>query len=300
MSPTAKTPAFRTGTIAIVGRPNVGKSTLLNKLVGAHVTITSRKAQTTRHRIHGIYTDARSQFVFVDTPGFQQQHRDALHRVMNRTVGQVAAEVDVIVFVAEARDADERDQPVLDLLPKGVPVILVLNKIDRIKDKGKFAQVLLDWNAKRDFAAIVPVSAEKGTQVKALLEEVRKHLPEAPPMFEPDEMTDRSERFMAAELVRERLFRLLGEELPYASAVVVEDFKMEGQMRRISATIYVEKPNQKGIVIGEKGAMLKRIGTEARHAMEALFGGKVHLELWVRVKGGWADSEKMLKQFGYE
>ena len=292
--------AFRTGTVAIVGRPNVGKSTLTNKLVGAHVAITSRKAQTTRHRIHGLLTDEKTQFIFVDTPGFQTRHTNALNRVMNRTVQQVLAEVDVIVLVVEAWAADERDEPVLGLLPQGVPVVLALNKVDRIKDKGKFAQVLVHWASRWDFAALVPVSAEKGTQLKALLEEIRKLLPEAPAVYEPEEVTDRSERFLAAELVRERIFRLLGDELPYSTAVVIEQFVQEGELRRIAATIFVDRDSHKAIVIGEKGAALKRIGTEARHAMEALFGGKVHLELWVRVKGGWADNEAMLRQLGYE
>ncbi len=292
-------PAFRTGTVAIVGRPNVGKSTLLNSLVGAHVAITSRKAQTTRHRILGIRTDKHAQFLFVDTPGFQTLHDHALHRVMNRTVGQVAGEVDVVVLVVEANGWDERDDPVLALLPPKVPVVLALNKVDRVRDKARLARVLADCSAKRDFAALVPVSAEKGTQLKALLGEIARRLPEAPPAYPAEELTDRPERFLAGELVRERLFRLLGDELPYSSAVVVEDFRVEGRLRRISATIYVDRPGHKAIVIGEKGATLKRIGTEARVAMEALFGGKVHLELWVKVKGGWADNEAQLRQFGY-
>jgi GTP-binding protein Era len=292
--------AFRTGTVAIVGRPNVGKSTLLNRLVGAHVAITSRKAQTTRHRILGILTDERSQFIFVDTPGYQTEHLNALNRVLNRAAGQVVSEVDVVVLVVEAWAADERDDPLLALLPPGVPVILALNKADRIRDRARFAQVLASWAARRDFAALVPVSAEKGTQVKALLEEIRKRLPEGPPAYGPDDFTDRSERFLAGELVRERVFRLLGEELPYAVAVQVESFATEGNLRRIQATLYVDKPGQKAIVIGEKGATLKRIGTEARHAMEALFGGRVHLELWVRVKRGWADDAAAVRRFGYE
>ena len=291
--------AFRAGTVAIVGRPNVGKSTLLNKLVGAHVAITSRKAQTTRHRILGIHTDKRSQFVFVDTPGYQTRHQNALNRAMNRTVGQVASEVDAIVFVVDAAGWDERDDPVLALLPKGVPVVLALNKVDRVRDKGEVVKALEACAKRHPFAALVPVSATKGTQLRALLDEVRRHLPEGPPAYEADEITDRPERFLAAELVRERIFRLLGDELPYSVAVVVEDFKVEGRLRRIHATIYVDRPGHKAIVIGEKGATLKRIGTEARHAMEALFDGKVHLELWVKVKSGWADNEIALRQLGY-
>ena len=290
---------FRTGTVAIVGRPNVGKSTLLNELVGAHVAITSRKAQTTRHRILGIRTDERAQYIFVDTPGYQTQHSSALNRVMNRTVGQVAGEVDVIVFVIDASGWDERDDPVLALLPPKVPVILALNKVDRIGDKARVAATLTDVVRRRDFAALVPVSATKGTQLRALLGEIRKRLPEQAAIYGTDDITDRPERFLAAELVRERIFRLLGDELPYSIAVEVEKFEAEGNLRRIFAAIYVDRPGHKGIVIGEKGAMLKRIGTEARHAMEALFGSRVYLELHVKVKSGWADNELALKQLGY-
>ena len=290
---------FRTGTVAIVGRPNVGKSTLLNKIVGAHVAITSRKAQTTRHRIQGIFTDRDAQYIFVDTPGYQTQHLSALNRTMNRTVGQVAAEVDVVAMVIDAHGWDDRDDPVLALIPPKSPVVLALNKVDKVTDKAKVAATLLAANEKRDFAALVPVSASKGTQLKALLAELRKHLPEQPPIYNEDEITDRPERFLAAELVRERIFRLLGDELPYSIAVAIEQFEVQGSLRRIAATIYVDKQSHKGIVIGEKGATLKRIGTEARHAMEELFGSRVHLELWVRVKSGWADSDAMLKALGY-
>jgi GTP-binding protein Era len=290
---------YRTGTVAIVGRPNVGKSTLLNRIVGAHVAITSRKAQTTRHRILGIFTDSRAQYIFVDTPGYQTQHQNALNREMNRTVGRVAAEVDVVVLVIEARGWDERDDPVLALLPRGVPVILALNKVDRMAEKAKVAETLLAASKRHDFAALVPISAEKGTQVRALLDEVRKHLPEQPAIYGEDEITDRPERFLAAELIRERIFRLLGDELPYSTAVTVDQFVVEGNLRRIAASIYVDRPGHKAIVIGEKGATLKRIGTEARHAMEALFGSKVFLETHVKVKSGWADSDAALKQLGY-
>ncbi len=291
---------FRTGTVAIIGRPNVGKSTLLNHLIGAHVAITSRKAQTTRHRIQGIYTDASAQYIFVDTPGFQTQHVNALNREMNRTVGQVANEVDVVVFVIEANNWDPRDEPLLKLIPSKVPVILALNKVDKVKAKEQIARTLVEANAKRDFAALVPVSASKGTQLKALLYEIRKRLPQREAIYQPDEITDRPEKFLAAELVRERIFRLLGDELPYSTAVDIEKFEIEGSLRRIAATIYVDKTSHKGIVIGEKGATLKRIGTEARHAMQELFGSRVHLELWVRVKSGWADSEISLRQLGYK
>ena len=290
---------FRTGTVAIVGRPNVGKSTLLNHLVGAHVAITSRKPQTTRHRLLGIHTDRDTQILFVDTPGFQTRHANALNRTMNRTVGQVAREVDAVLLVIDVHGWDERDTPVLELLPPKVPVVLALNKIDKNRDRAKVAATLIDASKRRDFAALVPVSASKGTQLRALVAELRKLLPAAPPIYEPDEITDRPERFLAAELVRERIFRLLGDELPYAIAVDVEKFEIEGNLRRIAATIYVDRPGHKAIVIGEKGATIKRIGTEARHAMEALFGSKVFLETHVRVKSGWADSDAALKLLGY-
>jgi GTP-binding protein Era len=292
-------PRFHTGTVAIVGRPNVGKSTMLNALVGAHVAITSRKPQTTRHRLLGIHTDSRSQVMFVDTPGFQTQHRNELNRTMNRTVAQVAAEVDAIVMVIDASGWDERDDPVASLLSPKIPAILALNKVDRIKDKAVIARTLTDVSKRRDWAALVPISASKGTQLKALLYEIRKLLPEGPPVYGEDEITDRPERFLAAELVRERIFRLLGDELPYSIAVDIEQFAIEGRLRRISASIYVDRPGHKAIVIGEKGATLKRIGTEARHAMEGLFGGKVHLELWVKVKSGWADNDAALRLLGY-
>ena len=291
--------AYRTGTVAIVGRPNVGKSTLLNHLVGAHVAITSRKPQTTRHRLLGIRTDERSQILFVDTPGFQTRHANALNRTMNRTVSQVAGEVDAILFVVDAHGWDERDDPVLALLPPKARVVLALNKVDKVRDRSVVAATLIAAAAKRDFEALVPVSAAKGTQLSALLGELRKLLPEAPPMHEPDEITDRPERFLAAELVRERIFRLLGDELPYSIAVDIEGFEVEGNLRRIAAVIYVDKPGHKAIVIGEKGATIKRIGTEARHAMEALFGSKVFLETHVRVKSGWADNEAALRLLGY-
>lgn len=289
----------RAGTVAIVGRPNVGKSTLLNRLVGAHVSITSRKAQTTRHRILGIRNDPDAQLVFVDTPGFQKRFDNALNRAMNKSVTGTLASVDAIVLVVEAWDWDERDDPVLALLPPGVPVVLALNKVDRVKDRGKLARLLAACAAKRDFAALVPVSAEKGTQVDALAAEVAKLLPEAEPIYGPEDITDRSERFLAAELVREKLFRLLGDELPYTSAVVIDSFEQEGDLRRIQATIFVDREGHKGIVIGEKGATLRRIGTEARLAMQELFGAKVFLELWVKVKSGWADNEAIVREWGH-
>jgi GTP-binding protein Era len=218
---------------------------------------------------------------------------------MNRAVSQALGEVDVVVFVIDSAGWDDRDAPLLELLPKKTPVILALNKLDKLKDRTTLVAKLDMTSKLRQFEALVPISATKGTQLRALLDEIRRQLPEAPAIYGEDDVTDRPERFLAAELVRERIFRLLGDELPYATAVVVENFAVEGRLRRISATIYVDKPGHKGIVIGEKGATLKRIGTEARHAMEALFDGKVHLELWVKVKGGWADNDVALRQLGY-
>jgi GTP-binding protein Era len=293
-------PDFRTGYIAIIGRPNVGKSTLTNHIVGAKVSITSRKAQTTRHRIHGIYTDADAQYIFVDTPGFQTQYDSALNRGMNKTVVDALHSTDVVLFVIEGTRFDSRDQKVVDLLPKDIPVILVLNKQDLVKDKDSLLPFMAEMNEIFPFAAIVPISARNGEQVPRLLTTIRSYLPVAEAMFDEDDITDKSERFLAAEIVREKVFRLSGEEVPYSASVMIEKFEQEGEMRRVFATILVDKENQKAIIIGHQGSKLKEIGTSARLDMERLFGGKVYLELWVKVKGGWADSERILKQLGYD
>ena len=293
-------PDFRTGYIAIIGRPNVGKSTLTNHIVGAKVSITSRKAQTTRHRIHGIYTDPDAQYIFVDTPGFQTQYDSALNRGMNKTVVDALHSTDVVLFVIEGTRFDSRDQKVVDLLPKDIPVILVLNKQDLVKDKDSLLPFMAEMNEIFAFAAIVPISARNGEQVPRLLTTIRGYLPVAEPMFDEDDITDKSERFLAAEIVREKVFRLSGEEVPYSASVMIEKFEQEGEFRRVFATILVDKDNQKAIIIGHQGSKLKEIGTSARLDMERLFGGKVYLELWVKVKGGWADSERILKQLGYD
>jgi GTPase len=291
---------YKCGTIAIVGRPNVGKSTLLNHLVGQKISITSRKAQTTRHRITGIHTTPKAQFVFVDTPGFQTRHSNALNQTMNRSVVQSLAQTDVVLFVIEALKYDAADAQVLALLPANRPVLLVINKIDREKDKNALLPFIQSMAVEFPFAAVVPVSARHSSQLDVLLQAIAEHLPEAPAMYGEDEITDRNERFLASEFVREKLFRLLGEELPYSTSVEIEKFEVEGNLRRIFASILVEKDNQKAIVIGEKGAKLKLIGTDARLDMEKLFGGKVYLELHVKVKSGWADDERTLKRLGYE
>ena len=291
---------FRCGYIAIVGRPNVGKSTLMNVLIGAKVSITSRKAQTTRHRITGIQTRDDAQFIYVDTPGFQTRHANALNKTLNKTVSNTLTSSDVILFLVEAGTFGPADQQVLDLLPKNVPVVLVINKSDRMKDKAVLMPFAQKIAALRDFAAIVPVSAKLRFQVDALEREIRNHLPENPPIFGPDDITDRSEKFLAAEIVREKVFRLLGDELPYTSTVLVEQFQQEGNLRRIFCAILVERDTHKSMIIGNKGARLKEISTQSRLDMEKLFGGPVYLEIWVKVKSGWADNEAGLRAYGYE
>ena len=291
--------AYRCGTVALVGRPNVGKSTLLNALVGQKLSITSRKPQTTRHRIRGVLTTPAAQFVFVDTPGFQTRHRGALNRLMNRGVRGALEEVDVAVLVAEAGRFGAEDRAVLKLVPASVRLFLVPNKIDRI-DRDALVPWLRKVAAEADFAEIVPVSAQKGKGLDELLRALGRYLPEQPPLYGEDDLTDRDERFFAAELVREKLFRLLGEELPYGASVAIEKFEELGNLRRIHAAIVVDKDSHKAMVIGAKGEKLKEIGSAARADMEKLFGGKVYLEVWVKVRRGWADSESALKSLGYD
>lgn len=290
----------RCGFVAIVGKPNVGKSTLLNALVGQKVSITSRKAQTTRHRITGLRTVGATQFVFVDTPGFQTRHGNALNRSLNKTVLGAVSDVDVIVFVVEAGNFNLADAKVLDLLPKNIPVILVANKLDMVHRRSELAPWLRSMQERHPFAEFVPMSAKNAKDVQRFYAIVEKYLPEQPWMYDADELTDRSERFMAAEMVREKLFRLTGDELPYTSTVVIDKFEEEGRLRRIAATIVVEREGHKGMVIGEKGEKLKRIGTEARQELEKLWDCKVFLELWVKVRSGWADDEARVRSFGYE
>jgi GTP-binding protein Era len=299
-SPSAASADFRCGYIAIVGRPNVGKSTLMNMLIGAKISITSRKAQTTRHRITGIQTTEQAQFIYVDTPGFQTKHANALNKTLNKTVANTLTSADVILFVVEAGSFGNADQQVLDLIPEKVPCILVINKADRVKDKAALMPFAQSTAARRDFAAVVPVSAKQRFQLDDLQNEIQKHLPQNPPAFAEDDLTDRSEKFLAAEIVREKIFRLAGDELPYTSTVVIEKFEQEGNLRRVFAAILVERDSHKAMVIGQKGAKLKEISTQARLDMEKLFGGPVYLEVWVKVKSGWADNEAGLRAYGYE
>ena len=297
-----KTP-FRAGYLAIIGCPNVGKSSLMNRLIGAKLSITSKKAQTTRHRIHGILTTESLQYVFVDTPGFQTQHRNALNRSMNRVVTGALEGVDVILFVIEANRWRPEDRAVLKRLPApsmNVPVILVINKIDRLSEKGTLLPFMASLAEQHPFAEIIPISAERGENLDTLLKVAGQYLPEAAPIFAPDDLTDRSERFLAAELLREKLFRNLGEELPYGIAVEIERFEEEDGVRRIHAAVIVERDAHKAIVIGKGGERLKRVASDARKDMERLFGGKVWLETWVKVKSGWADDERALRSLGYE
>ncbi len=290
---------FRCGYVAIAGRPNVGKSTLLNRLVGERVSITSKKAQTTRHRVTGIVTRADGQILFVDTPGFQTKHRSRLTDRMNRAVTQCLADVDAVVVVIEAGRVTEADRAVIGLLPSDARAVAALNKIDRMKDRDALLPQMAELAALFPFAAIVPVSAEKGVALDALLVEVRALLPVAPAVYGPDEITDRDERFLAAEFVREKIFRLLGEEVPYATTVTIDSFAHEGELRRIHATIHVDHESQRGILVGAGGERMKEIATAARADMERLFGGKVYLEVWVKVTRGWAEDEARLTQFGY-
>jgi GTP-binding protein Era len=293
--------AQRCGLVAIVGRPNVGKSTLLNALVGQKVSITSAKAQTTRHRITGIRTVDEAQFVFVDTPGFQTKHSAALNRTLNRTVTGVLSDVDVVLFVVEAGRFGLDDAKVLALMQdSGKPVFLIANKLDTVVRRADLAPWLKGMQDRHAFAEFVPLSAKKDADVQRLLGIVKPYLPEQPWFHDEDALTDRSEKFLASEIIREKLFRLTGDELPYTSTVVIDEFKEEGNLRRISASIVVERDAHKGMVIGNGGERLKRIGSEARQELETLMDAKVFLELWVKVRSGWADDEAHLRSYGYE
>ncbi len=298
--PTEASPPQRCGLVAIVGRPNVGKSTLLNALVGQKVSITSAKAQTTRHRITGIRTVEESQFVFVDTPGFQTQHNAALNRTLNRTVQGVLSDVDVVLFVVEAGRFGLDDAKVLALMLEAKPVFLIANKLDAVHRRAELAPWLKGMQERHKFAEFVPLSARKDADVQRLIGIVKPYLPEQAWFYDEDALTDRSDRFLASEIIREKLFRLTGDELPYTSTVVIDKFEEEGNLRRISASIVVERDAHKGMIIGSGGERLKRIGSEARQELEKLMDAKVFIELWVKVRSGWADDEAHLRSYGYE
>jgi len=305
----------RCGTVAIIGKPNVGKSTLLNALVGQKISITSRKAQTTRHRIVGIRTRGVAQFVFVDTPGFQTRHGQAMNRHLNRAVRSSLGDVDVVLLLVEAGHFGADDARVVELLPPGVPVILVANKLDTVRRRVDLLPWLKSLPERGDFAEYVPMSAQRGADIDRLLDIIEPHLPAGPWQHDADALTDRNERFLATEIVREKLFRLTGDELPYTSTVVLDRFeewdpavgapsgrKARSTRRRvhIAATIVVERVSHRAIVIGRGGERLKRIGTEARLELQRLLDADVHLALWVQVRSGWADDEQHLRSFGFE
>jgi GTP-binding protein Era len=290
----------RAGYVAIAGRPNVGKSTLLNRLVGSKVSITSSKPQTTRQRITGIVTRADAQIAFVDTPGYQTEHRSALNSLMNRSVAASVEEADAIVWVVEALKLNRADEAIARLLPQNVPVVLAINKIDLVREKKLLLPFMEQLAGRREFAAIIPISAQKQLQIEDLIRALVSVLPSGPRLFEEDEITTANERFLASELLREKLFRLLGEELPYVTTVQIEQFKVVDGVRHIHCVVLVDKASQKGIVIGKNGQKLKEVATQARHDMERLFGGRVFLEVWVRVKHGWGRTEADLRRVGYQ
>ncbi len=296
---TGGTASFRCGTVALAGRPNTGKSSLLNRLVGQKLAIVSPRAQTTRHLVSGILTTADCQYVFVDLPGYQTRYAGSLNRALNRRAAEGARDCDVVVLVVEALKLGPGDRAALARIPAAQRAVVAVNKIDLVRKDSDLLPFVARLAAEREFAAIVPVSARTGRNLPELLRAIRAELPAGPAAYPPDQLTSRDERFFAAELLREKLFRALGDELPYRCAVVIDRFREEGRLRRIEATIWVERESQKPILIGSDGVTLKRIASAARRDMERLFGGKVHLEVWVRVKRDWTADERALRQLGY-
>jgi GTP-binding protein Era len=301
----ASTGTQRCGLVAIVGKPNVGKSTLLNALVGQKISITSRKAQTTRHRITGIRTTGDTQFIFVDTPGFQTDHANALNRSLNKTVVGAVSDVDLVLFVVNAGSFAQADAKVLALLNKGIPALLIANKLDKVHRREEIAPWLQEMQTRHPFAQFMPMSAKNPKDIERLMTQCQAYLPEQAWWYSEDELTDRSEKFLASEIIREKLFRFTGDELPYTSTVIIDKFTEEpgktvSRMVRIAATIVVERDGHKAMVIGEGGERLKQIGTLARQELEKLMDAKVFIELWVKVRSGWADDEARVRSFGYE
>jgi GTP-binding protein Era len=295
-----ETSPFRAGHVAVIGRPNVGKSTLVNALVGFKISITSNRPQTTRHRLLGIATFPHGQLLLVDTPGLHREQKRAMNRMMNRAARGALEGVDAALLVIEAGRWDDEDTLAYDALKEaGVPVVLAVNQVDRVKDKTTLLPFLAKVSAEREFAAVHPISALKRKGLEALVNDVLKLVPEQPALYAEDEITDKSQRFLAGELVREQLMRLLGAELPYATTVEVEQFAVDGKILRIGAVIWVEREGQKAIVIGKGGERLREIGSRARQQMERLFDNKVFLETWVRVREGWSDDEAALRTLGY-
>lgn len=298
---------FRCGFVAIVGRPNVGKSTLLNRILGQKVSITAHRPQTTRHRILGVKTTDDAQMIYVDTPGMHLGGKRAINRYMNKAATSSISDVDVVVFVVDRTGWNDEDENVLSKLENArAPVVLVVNKIDDLRDRDELLPHLQVLGDKRDFAAVVPLSARSGESVERLEALLQGMMPTSGMFFPEDQITDRSERFMAAELVREKLVRMLAQELPYSTTVEIEKFSLEETtpgkppVRHIHAIIWVERDGQKGIIIGKQGQQLKRIGEQARKDMERSFDGKVFLQLWVKVRQGWSDDERALRSLGYQ
>jgi GTP-binding protein Era len=292
--------AHRCGTIGIAGRPNTGKSSLLNRLVGEKLSIVSAKPQTTRHLVTGILTRPQCQYVFVDAPGQQSEAKSTLHRRLNRRASEAARDADLALFVVEAMRFGPEDRNVLERIPPAQRIVAAVNKIDKLKNAAELIPFLDRLSKTRHFEAIVPVSAKTGRNIPELLRALREALPEAPAAYPADQLTDRDERFFAAELLREKLFMEMGEELPYRCEVLIDSFKEEGRLRRIEATILVERDSQKPIVLGPRGERLKRMASAARKDMEKLFGGKVYLGTWVKVRKAWTDDARVLRQLGYE
>jgi len=290
----------RCGTIGLVGRPNTGKSSLLNRLIGQKLSIVSAKPQTTRHLLNGILTLPGCQYVFVDSPGLPSEQKNVLHRTLTRRAVEAARDVDVAVFVVEAGRFTPEDRAALERIPAEQKVVVAVNKLDTVKHRAELIPFLDRLSKTREFHAVVPVSAKTGRNIPELLRVLREALPEGPPAYPEDQVTDRDERFFAAELLREKIFEELGQELPYRCEVVIDSFKDDGRLRRIEATILVERDSQKAIVLGTKGERLKKMATNARKDMEKLFQGKVYLGTWVKVRKSWTDDARVLRQLGYE
>lgn len=291
--------AFRSGSVGLVGCPNTGKSSLLNRILGQKLAIVSPRAQTTRHLLLGVLNTEGCQMAFVDSPGFQTRHRNLLNRSLNRRAGEAARDADVVAFVLEALHFDAADRAALARVPADRPVVAVINKVDRVRAASQLLPFIARVAREHAFAAIVPVSASTGRNVPELLRVLRGLLPEGPALYPADQLTDRDERFFAAELLREKLFRALTDELPYSCEVMIDSFREDGRLRRIDATVWVEREAHKPIVLGREGATLKRIASEARKDMERMFGGKVFLQTWIKVRRGWSEDERTLRQLGY-
>jgi GTP-binding protein Era len=288
----------RCGKVAIIGQPNVGKSTLLNFILGQKLSITSRKAQTTRNQILGIHTLENTQYIFVDTPGYQQKFLNEMNKRMNKSVTSVMHDVDLVIFMSEPNELNEVEKKLLDQIPKSVPIINLINKIDKIKNKNQILE-LIKLNTELDFfKKIIPASIKLKDNQRVILDEIREFLPQQPFIFDADEITDKNERFLAAEIIREKIFRLTGDELPYVIAVEIDDFQTTGNLRRVFASILVDKDSQKPLLIGKNGEKLKKISSDSRRDMEKLFGSKVWLEVWVKVQKNWFDDARALKSLG--